>query len=69
MTDSESLAAREYLRRFEVEQAIQAAVNSAISHKADDPISHIADFLEKLGRQYESGEAGNTPRQMMRPAE
>ena len=54
LEDSKSVES--YLRKFEVEEAVQAAVNSAILHKAADPILHIADFLENLGRQHdESG--------------
>ncbi|KAL1524383.1 hypothetical protein AB1Y20_019278 [Prymnesium parvum] len=47
-------AVHAYLRRFQVEEVVQAAVNSAIVHKAANPILHIADFLEELGRKYES---------------
>ena len=43
----------DYLARFGVEQTVQEAVNSAIRHKAQDPISHVADFLEARGKQLE----------------
>ena len=42
-----------YLRKFMVEEAVQAAVNSAILHKAQDPILHVADFLEARGQEHE----------------
>lgn len=48
---------QDYLRRFKVEEAVQAAVNSAIAHQAADPILHIADFLENLGKQLENAES------------
>ena len=43
-----------YLRKFNVEEAVQAAVNSAILHKARDPILHVANFLEARGREHEA---------------
>ena len=48
-----------YLTRFGVEEAVQAAVNSAIRHKAADPILHVADFLEAAARAEE--EANEEP--------
>lgn len=59
MQDSTEVQA--YLRRFNVEEAVQAAVNSAILHKAANPILHIADFLEHLGRQQESAATEGGP--------
>ena len=40
----------EYLAKWKVEEAVQAAVNSAIRSRANDPIMHIADFLEARGK-------------------
>ena len=45
-----------YLARFGVEEAVQAAVNSAIRNKAVDPILHVADFLEATARAQEANE-------------
>ena len=59
MEDSKDV--HEYLRRFDVEAAVQAAVNSAILHKAADPILHIADFLENLGQRHESAREEGAP--------
>ena len=47
----------EYLTKFQVEAVVQHAVNSAISHRAVDPILHIADFLEARGLEIESATA------------
>lgn len=43
----------EYLAAWQVEEAVQEAVNSAIRHKPADPVLHIADFLEAKGREIE----------------
>lgn len=43
-----------YLARFQVEEAVQQAVNSAIRHKAADPVLHVADFLEARGTEMEA---------------
>ena len=43
----------EYLAKWKVEEAVQAAINSAIRSRASDPIMHVADFLEARGRAAE----------------
>ena len=48
----------DYLAQWGVEEAVQQAVNSAIQHKAADPVAHIANFLEEKGRE---AEAARTP--------
>lgn len=47
----------DYLARFNVEEAVQLAINSAIATKAPDPIMHIADFLEAKGLEIELAHA------------
>lgn len=49
----------EYLAKWKVEEAVQAAINSAIRSRASDPIMHVADFLEARGRAAEQ-EASDT---------
>ena len=44
----------EYLAKFDVENAVQQAVNSAIRARAADPILHIADFLEARGTEVQA---------------
>ena len=44
----------EYLARWGIEEAVQEAVNSAISHKAADPVLHVAKILEEKGRAAEA---------------
>ena len=51
-----------YLARFSVAEAVQLAVNSAIAHKAADPIMHIADFLEAKGLEIELAQAAESMR-------
>ena len=46
----------EYLSKWQVEEAVQQAVNSAIRHKAADPVLHIADFLEARGKEIEAAQ-------------
>ena len=43
----------DYLAKWKVEEAVQAAINSAIRSRASDPIMHVADFLEARGRAAE----------------
>jgi|Transcript_44090 hypothetical protein len=43
-----------YLQQFRVEEAVQAAVNSAILHKVRDPILHVAEFLDARGRDHDT---------------
>ena len=43
----------EYLAKWNVEEAVQAAVNSAIRSRTSDPIMHVADFLEARGKAAE----------------
>ena len=50
-TSQEAVA--EYLARWQVEEAVQQAVNSAIRLKAADPVLHVAGFLEARGRVME----------------
>ena len=52
-----SADATTYLQEWQVEQAVQEAVNSAIAAKAADPVLHIADFLEARGRELEAAKA------------
>ena len=40
----------EYLARWQVEETVQQAVNSALSVRAIDPVLHIAGFLEARGK-------------------
>lgn len=47
----------EYLSRWGVEDAVQQAVNSAIKHKAADPVLHVAKFLEEKGHEAEAAQA------------
>ena len=47
----------DYLARWGVEEAVQQAVNSAIKHKAADPVLHIANMLEEKGRELEATHA------------
>ena len=46
-------AVAEYLARWQVEEAVQQAVNSAIRLRAADPVLHVAGFLEARGRVME----------------
>ena len=46
-------AVAEYLTRWQVEEAVQQAVNSAIRLRAADPVLHVAGFLEARGRVME----------------
>jgi len=39
----------DYLSRFRVQELLSEAVNDAVTAKATDPVSHIADFLAKVG--------------------
>ena len=51
----------EYLAKWKVEEAVQAAINSAIRSRASDPIMHVADFLEARGRaEQEVGDSSNS---------
>lgn len=54
----------EYLSKWKVEEAVQAAINSAIRSRASDPLMHVADFLEARGRaaeqQQEATAAGDS---------
>ena len=43
-----------YLARWGVETAVQEAINSAIKHKAPDPVLYVADFLEQKGHEMEA---------------
>ena len=52
----------EYLAKWKVEEAVQAAVNSAIRSRTSDPIMHIADFLEAKGKAAEEQANGETGR-------
>ena len=49
---------QEYLGNFKVEEAVQDAVNSAIRHRAEDPVSHVADFLEARALEQATAAAG-----------
>ena len=60
-----SRQAAEYLQRWGVEEAVQQAVNSAIKHKAADPVLHIADFLEEKGHEMEAFLAAQTAREAL----
>lgn len=53
----------EYLAKWQVEEVVQQAVNSAIRHKPDDPVLHIADFLEARGRAIEQQSQKSTDTQ------
>ena len=53
----------EYLAKWRVEEAVQQAVNSAILHKPEDPVLHIADFLEARGREIEQQSQKSTDTQ------
>ena len=46
----DAAAVSEYLARWQVEEAVQQAVNSAIRLRAVDPVLHVAGFLEARGR-------------------
>ena len=46
----------EYLARWQVEEAVQQAVNSAIRLRAADPVLHVAGFLEARGRVQEDAQ-------------
>ena len=46
----DAAAVSEYLARWQVEEAVQQAVNSAIRLRAADPVLHVAGFLEARGR-------------------
>ena len=52
----------EYLAKWKVEEAVQAAVNPAIRSRTSDPIMHIADFLEAKGKAAEEQANGETGR-------
>ena len=47
-------AVEEYLAKFQVEEMVQQAVNSAISSRAPDPLLHVADFLEARGLEMDA---------------
>ena len=51
----------EYLARWGVEDAVQQAVNSAIKHKAPDPVLHVAKILEEKGREAEAAQSAQNP--------
>ena len=55
-----ALSSREvsdYLAQWGVEDAVKQAINSAIRHKAADPVLHIAEILEQKGREAEAARA------------
>ena len=56
-----------YLQKFEVEKAVQEAVNSAIKAKAADPVLHVADYLERRGREHEARTNGDEPPRAAEP--
>ena len=43
-----------YLAKFQVEEMVQLAVNSAIESRAPDPVQHVADYLEARGQEMEA---------------
>lgn len=47
------------MARFRVEEVVQQAINSAIHAKATDPVTHVADFLEARGLEFETEAASN----------
>ena len=49
----------EYLAKFDVENAVQQAVNSAIRSQAPDPVLHVAEILEAKGREAEAARSAS----------
>ena len=43
-----------YLAKFQVEEHVQQAINSAIRSRTTDPVNHIADFLEARGLEVQA---------------